>query len=151
MRLIRRLLVQSLLVVVLALAACSNDGGEPPGPISDPLVGAMADQVIALELRDVSFSEDKLTVSSGAVVAFDLINVGRLEHDFSITEIAADVSAIGQQRHDKLDVYAPLDGESETRLLIRPQEPGEYEFYCSVAGHRRSGMLGKLTVVAPNP
>ena len=150
MRLIRRLSGLLLLAVALALAACSEDGGEPLGPIIDPLVGATADHVIALELRDVSFSKDELTVTSDTVVAFDLINVGRLEHDFSIKEIAADVSALGQQRRDKLDVYAPLDGESETRLLIRVDEAGEYEFYCSVSGHRQSGMLGKLIVVAPS-
>ncbi len=150
-RLSQRLSAVSLLVVALTLAACSDDGGEPLGPIVDPLVGATADQVIALELRDVSFSDDELTVTSGMVVAFDLNNVGRLDHDFTIKEITADVSAVGQQRREKFDVYAPLDGKSETRLLLRVNEPGEYEFFCSLPGHRPSGMLGTLTVVAANP
>ena len=34
-------------------------------------------------------------------------------------------------------------------VTFTPTEAGEYEYYCTVAGHKVSGMVGKLTVVAP--
>ena len=30
-----------------------------------------------------------------------------------------------------------------------PSTPGEYEFFCTVAGHKEAGMVGTLIVTAP--
>lgn len=32
------------------------------------------------------------------------------------------------------------------KMRFTPMEAGEYEFYCSVEGHREAGMKGKLIV-----
>jgi plastocyanin len=37
-------------------------------------------------------------------------------------------------------------GEGETSTVRAELRPGEYSFYCSVAGHREGGMEGTLTV-----
>ncbi len=37
-------------------------------------------------------------------------------------------------------------GQKETLEFKAPEEPGEYEFYCSVGNHRAMGMEGKMVV-----
>ncbi|HRQ38081.1 MAG TPA: plastocyanin/azurin family copper-binding protein [Chloroflexota bacterium] len=44
-------------------------------------------------------------------------------------------------------VFAPTGG-SQT-IEFTPSTPGEYEFYCTVAGHKEAGMAGTLVVTAP--
>ena len=47
---------------------------------------------------------------------------------------------------DEADIDVVLQpGESGT-LSFTPTEAGEYEFYCTVIGHREAGMVGTLTV-----
>jgi plastocyanin len=37
-------------------------------------------------------------------------------------------------------------GQGGTSTVTAELRPGEYDFYCSVAGHRQAGMEGTLTV-----
>lgn len=141
-----RWLGTAAVVVALGLfaAACGDDG--PAEPIVDVLTGLDPEASLALELFDIKFSEDQLSVAAGTIVAIVLENTGRLDHDFTIREIAADVSASGQQRRGKFDVHLSLRGGESGRLLLRVTEPGSYRFFCNVPGHRGAGMEGTLTV-----
>ena len=96
------------------------------------------------------------------MVEVNLKNTGVVEHDFSIEKIALEGEAVahgdehgmddmgmGGMDPDTLPVHvAALQGHTAT-VTFTPTEAGEYVFYCTVAGHKASGMLGKLTVVAP--
>ena len=55
-------------------------------------------------------------------------------------------------RPTDLALTAPPGGGSGT-LEFTPTEPGEYEYYCTVPGHKEAGMLGTLVVepVLPLP
>ena len=148
MRLPRRLPIAAIVACTLvALAAC---GGEETlsGPIIDPLVDATAEVTVAIELRDIEFSEEKLTIEVGTVVEVQITNSGSLRHDFTIQRVAAEVSANGQQKRGKFDVHVDLKKDQSETLLLRVTEPGEYTFFCSVPGHRSAGMEGTLIVSA---
>lgn len=80
------------------------------------------------------FEPAALEVKPGQLVALKFINVGPLSpHDFSIGSLQANTGL--------------LDPGQERVLSFRaPEEPGEYEFICTVPGHAQLGMTGKIVV-----
>lgn len=89
------------------------------------------------------------------------------EHEVSATDNAFDVNNIVAQPGDTIiltnDGFAQHDivvdelgmdsglangGETVTVTIPDDAEAGEYEFYCSVPGHREAGMVGTLTIEA---
>ncbi|HJM75693.1 MAG TPA: cupredoxin domain-containing protein [Dehalococcoidia bacterium] len=135
-------------IVACSLFAFVACGGESAAsePIIDPLAGATAEAATAIELRDIAFSEDVLTIDAGRVTQVAISNAGSLRHDFTIQRVSADVSASGQQKRGKFDVHVDLQKDQSATLLLRVTEPGEYTFFCSVPGHRSAGMEGTLVV-----
>jgi uncharacterized cupredoxin-like copper-binding protein len=103
-------------------------------------------------LSEFQFDPPTLELPAGALVELAIENQGSIEHDFSIRRIEADQAyRIGGEppavaRRDDEDVHLPLlaGGSGTLRLIVT--EPGEYELYCSVSGHRRAGMRTTLTV-----
>jgi uncharacterized cupredoxin-like copper-binding protein len=85
-----------------------------------------------------------------------LENEGVLEHDFTIMTLphSGEVVSVGHDDSDhdmsNLDMtpevhVAAAAGEQGT-LEFTPAEPGSYEYFCSVPGHKEAGMVGALTV-----
>lgn len=87
----------------------------------------------AITATDTAFDTNAITVKPGDTIT--LTNDGSLEHDLMI---------------DELGIGTDLLGNGETMTITVPEDaaPGEYELYCSVPGHRQSGMVGTLTVDA---
>ncbi len=59
-------------------------------------------------------------------------NVGFLQHRFAVDEWGIDEELPNGQ---PVEIQAPQD-----------VQPGQYEFYCSVPGHREGGHVGTVTV-----
>ncbi len=48
---------------------------------------------------------------------------------------------------DELKVQSPTVKAGETTSVeFTADQPGEYEYYCSIGQHRANGQVGKLTV-----
>lgn len=142
----KRLALILLIVLVAALTAC---GAAAPTPIPKAQ--------ISLTATDIAFDKNRLEVLVGQPMMLTLRNDGALEHDFSIMEMPhkGEVMTEGaedEMEHDmssmemepEIHVAAPL-GESRT-IEFTPTMPGEYEYFCTVAGHKEAGMLGTLVV-----
>lgn len=142
-----------LLVVVTAiLTACSATAKPSLAPRAE----------FILKATDIAFDSTRLEVQAGQSVKVTLHNEGALEHDFSIMEIPYTGEVIGGDKvvagHDEghghegaesdIHVAAMPMGGRDT-IEFTPSEPGEYEFVCTVAGHREAGMVGILVVRAP--
>ena len=149
----QQLSLMALGTLITVAIACGGDSeGDEAGTAADVaqtadlLAGSVPESALSLKARDIAFDRNELAATTGEVFAIVLENTGLLLHDFTIDEIPADVSAVGQQRPSRSDVHVPLPRDAQERLLLRVTRPGEYTFYCSVPGHRQAGMEGTLLV-----
>ncbi|MTV27291.1 hypothetical protein FTX61_18000 [Nitriliruptoraceae bacterium ZYF776] len=120
-----------LLVVVpaLLLAACAADGAtESATTVALNDVPDDATTVVAGGEQEMRFTPEDLSVPAGEAV-FVLDNQGRLVHDLVIDGVQVTEVPGGAQGAGSLEL-----------------EPGTYEVWCSVPGHRSAGMEGTLEV-----
>ena len=116
-----------LMVFILAVAACNGDDDA-----ADDGEAANGNGSVTVETPDMSFEPDEITASAGEDLEITLDNTDGQIHTFTLDESDFEIQAEG--------------GESESGTLSVPDEAGEYEFYCSIPGHRESGQVGTLIV-----
>ncbi|MFN8500197.1 MAG: plastocyanin/azurin family copper-binding protein [Anaerolineae bacterium] len=124
-------LIAALVLMVWALAACSQAGGG----------GALK-----VTGKDIAFAETQLTAAANAPLTVTFSNAGALAHSLIFdlppaNDKAGDVGvpngwATGQ---------GIAAGQSAT-LNLPALPPGQYRYYCAVPGHAEAGMVGTLTV-----
>ena len=111
---------------------------------------------ITVEASDFTYDPVSISVPAGQPVTVILKNIGKVEHDFvidkiNITNVEASESAPAQhhqmdQHEYDLHFFAKA-GETAT-MQFTAMEPGTYEIFCTIDGHREAGMIGELVVTA---
>jgi cytochrome c oxidase subunit II len=124
----------ALPMALLLLAACGGDDGgdaatEHGGHEMASEVAAGARE-ITVDADSFEFTPSDLTVTAGEDIAI-LLSSDDVYHDFEVDGVEGHVGA--------------EPGEAMTGGF-RFDEPGEYTYFCSVAGHRAQGMEGTITV-----
>ena len=106
-------------------------------PVADPCVSPAASLVtdmvdeIVVEAGDLWFGSDTITLPAHETVTLTLLNKGFITHNLAV---------------DALDLVVIAPAGRSASLTIEDMEPGIYEFYCSISGHREAGMVGTLVV-----
>jgi plastocyanin len=159
----------ALWAVALSLLGISREGFPRPGlqsfgvgAISVVLaLSAIGSGVItsALEEEDEEEAGEPAAEGAGNVLRLSADPGGELSFDRRSLETRAgqvtivmdnpstvphNVSIEGQG----VDEEGETVGEGETSTVRAELQPGTYDFYCSVAGHREGGMEGRLTATA---
>ncbi|MGH3042050.1 MAG: plastocyanin/azurin family copper-binding protein [Gaiellaceae bacterium] len=138
------LLLLTVLALTVGLAACGGDddddeGAEPTTEATTEATteedgGGGADVTIMLTADpggELAFDTTELTAAAGEVT-IELMNDSGIPHNVEV------------EGHGVEEVSDTISsGSTELTLDL---EPGEYEFYCAVPGHREGGMEGTLTV-----
>ena len=132
--------------LILTLSACTGDD-DATGRAPVAAGGELATSV-SVEAADFIFEPDLWSIVAQGETAFDMVNVGSVEHNWVLiapgSEVAnaADIEALGST--DILWEQPILQsGESATDSFTAP-EPGTYQVICSVPGHFDLGMKGTL-------
>lgn len=123
------MLVAALAVAALGVAGCGDDG-HAHGENSAVPDGARRIDVVG---RDFAFEPATIEVAAGEPIELAL-RVENEEHDFTSDDAGAHIGG--------------EPGETAVGGFTAPDEPGEYEFWCSVGNHRQLGMEGTLVVTA---
>lgn len=133
-----------LALVPFALAACGDDDDEEPATEAETTEttdtggdagGAGAGSSVAFTANpdgELAFEEDSAEATAGTVT-IELTNDSAVPHDVQIEGPDGDIGGTEETTGGSVTAEVELD-------------PGEYTFYCSVAGHREAGMEGPLTV-----
>jgi plastocyanin len=132
------LLLLTVLALSLGVAACGgddddDDGGsaQPPAETDTGGGGGATLQLAADPSGALKFDTTELAASAGEVT-IELTNDSGLQHD-----VAIEGNGVAEQSE------TITEGTTSVRANL---EPGEYEFFCAVDGHRAAGMEGTLTV-----
>ena len=133
-----------LLVVGLLAVGTSRPGGgwwgHMDGMMGPRVTDASAPEAvpdadeITIEMTEMAFDPDVIEITAGEPVNLTVTNLGAVFHDLTI---------------DELDLQIGADSGETVTVGLEVDEPGRYEFYCSVPGHASAGMRGTLTVVEP--
>lgn len=116
---------------------------------------AEADEALeqTVVMSDLAFDPAVVDVPVGQLVRLQFHNQGALIHDFTVDEMPhhrqrmTGASTAGGHMHDgEFAMHYALDPAARGYMEFEATEPGEYEFYCTVPGHREAGMHGTLRV-----
>lgn len=103
--------------------------------------GVTAKPTISAEIamKDIAFAPQELTIPANVNVTISVPNQGATIHDFNIDDLNAHSGNVTAGAAGSVTINAA---------------PGDYQYYCSLPGHREAGMVGVLHVVesaAPAP
>jgi uncharacterized cupredoxin-like copper-binding protein len=147
-----RVLLLTLAIVPLFVACAKT-----PSATDAVAATAITPSKLSIEAKEFSFSPAQATIRIGQQVEVVMKNTGVVAHDFTIEKIKLEgkATAHGDEHAmdsmsgmdpDTLPVHVAAEPNHTATVTFTPSEAGEYEFYCTVAGHKASGMVGKLTV-----
>jgi plastocyanin len=133
------LLLLTTLALVVAVAACGGDdddeGSEEPAAEETTTEGGGGGGETLMLAADpggaLAFDQTELHAAAGEVT-IELTNDSGIPHNVEV-------------EGNGVEEVSETITEGSTSLTLT-LEPGEYEFYCAVPGHREGGMEGTLTV-----
>lgn len=138
-----------LVTIALALGACQSVDQNAieaealnPDTLADEAVPVGPGASLTVETGDLFFVYDGVSTQNADLeieaaegeIEITLENIGAAEHNFRVDEAVGDVKKV-----------EAVGGETQTGTLAL--FPGNYTFYCDIAGHRAAGMVGTLIVV----
>lgn len=115
-------LVTVLALSAVLLAACGGGGSTGGGSASVTITGS----------DDLKWSVNAVTVKAGQATTITLVNSGKVEHNFVISEL-----------NIRVDMPA---GKTVTATIPASAKAGTYQYICDVPGHKEAGMVGTLTI-----
>jgi plastocyanin/mono/diheme cytochrome c family protein len=126
------LIVREISAEEQAAATANEDGAADEAAASAEAAGDVPAEAAAQTVTsfDIYFEPKEVTIPANTDVTFTLPNDGVTLHNFSIDALGVSVD---QQ-----------PGEVQTAVINA--EPGSYEYYCNVPGHKEAGMVGTLIV-----
>ena len=109
-----------------------------------------------IEGRAWGFDPDVIEIPVGRTVRLTLVNDGRAVHDVEVAAnmeeefelvLDADSHMAEGGHHDAGSISAHAVPGTSATVTFTALHVGEYEFSCTLPGHKEAGMIGKLIVV----
>lgn len=144
------ILMLALVLGIVILAACGGTAEPPANTLKE----------ITIVATDIAYDLNRIEAVAGQPLKVTLQNEGVLEHDFSIMEIPHTGEVIADEapvsaEHDmsnmemEPEVHVSSPVEASESVQFTPSQVGQYEYFCTVEGHKEAGMVGTLVVTTP--
>jgi uncharacterized cupredoxin-like copper-binding protein len=139
-----------VLAVPLVAWACGDDEGDNGD-------GTGNNATVTVVAENTEFTPGEIAVNSGQEVTLDLENRDAFEHDLQVDGLDVEVIEGGTDRpehggehgSDAGVLAVHTGGNEKASITFMASTPGTYEFYCTIPGHKESGMVGTLIVESP--
>ena len=150
-RILPRAVAQISMATALLLAATLVGAHAESFWFGHPGKAANVTRTISMVATDIKFTPTAIAVRKGETVVFEIVNQGKLDHEFVLGDSAEQVE------HDKEMAAMPgmkmnhINGVSvgpgkSARLAWTFTAPGTLQYACHVPGHFVAGMVGQLTI-----
>ena len=142
------LIAATLVVLPLVLAACGDDDDETTSAATDAITveettteetttdestgGGGGGETVELVETEFAIDPSEVTAKAGEVT-FAVSNEGSAPHNLEVEGSGVE------------EVSETIEAGQSTELTVS-LEPGDYEMYCAIPGHREQGMEGTVTV-----
>jgi uncharacterized cupredoxin-like copper-binding protein len=126
------MIVSLAMISLVLLAACGGDDDGNGNGNGNGNGGSTVD----MEMGEMYFDPDTVSADAGSSVTINFENAGNQLHDFTIDDLGG----------ERVHVEVPSGEEDSVTLDIPDDADGDIEFYCSIPGHRESGMEGVISV-----
>ncbi len=95
------------------------------------------------------YHPSNVSLNKNETVLLTLENSDNIEHDLEIQDL--EVKTLDRISHEHHGVKKNLfhlhaKANSSSQLTFTPLKSGTYKFYCTIPGHKESGMIGSITV-----
>ncbi|MCM3431713.1 plastocyanin/azurin family copper-binding protein [Brevibacillus agri] len=131
-----------------SIMSAENDQMHSQNHMSQPVV-----QEVNIIASDFSYKPNRIVMKKGVPMKVKFQNVGSVEHDFEVVSSGKFVissESNHNHQHGNTGKANPhlhaKPGESATSVWQATEE-GNYEYYCTIPGHKESGMVGRLVVL----
>ncbi|NDI35245.1 cupredoxin domain-containing protein [Chengkuizengella sediminis] len=133
------------------------------------------DLTIDVSAFEMGYDPDKITLEVGKEYELVLTNEGQIFHDLTESELDVEITYMSEMAEhsdeqsfldtffsfqkvyadeghgDKKDdgmksIHMNANAGQTVSIKFIPKEAGEFEFYCTVPGHKEAGMVGKFIV-----
>ena len=122
-------------VAVFSRNSSAQDATGTPGasPEASPAASPTAGLDLKVACKDIFYDPKTLEGVAGKDVKITVTNEGAAVHNFNI---------------DALNVKTKDLNPGESETVTVNGAAGDYEYYCSIPGHKEAGMVGTLTLKA---
>jgi uncharacterized cupredoxin-like copper-binding protein len=150
-KLLGAMVLPAIALVVVAATFRALSGGEASATVRHDAMAADAQRLTVTLGDTLRFDQPAFTVNAGRPVVITVRNVGSTNHDFVIPSMPAEDVVIrnegGHTHGDGTAIVGHPRVNGEVTVQFTPTQPGTYEFYCSVTGHKEAGMTGTIIVL----
>lgn len=140
----KTLVALAALIAVFAIAACGSSSDDSSttsadtGSASTSADTGSGGTAFTLKVEadpggQLKYTKEELTAKAGDIFV-EFSNPAPIAHNVAIAQ------------GDKVLGETEIVTDSEATTSINGIEPGTYQYYCAVPGHREAGMEGTLTV-----
>lgn len=142
---LRPFLTAAAAAIFLVVAACGGDDGVKGA------AGGEADRTVEIEMVDIAFKPNQLSVKAGETIRFVFLNRGEIEHEAVIGDEEAQAAHKegvhgggygGSKQAPRVEVFPGETGE----LTHTFEKPGQLLIGCHEPGHYDAGMRVDITV-----
>ena len=115
-----------------------------------------ADMTIDIKAQNMRFVPETIEVPAGQNVMIRMQNMDENQHDFEVGGLTAEIMDRTGMKDESMDmdmsggmmgtVNMHSAAKGKASVTFQADKPGTYDIYCTMTGHKESGMVGKLIV-----